>query len=332
MFMVKAFMSLKFHDGEEDKQKVNDITVALENAGIINYVMVRDCENYGKSPIPEGLNLMPDFAFPKMAESDMLIVEFTEKGVGLGMGAGFASALDKPIYVIAKTGSDISSTMKSVAREIIFYDKPEDLTPRFKEIAKNFHIPPIILASQSEYRKKMLKETLGAIPFSVIASHSEEISFDSDEFDAQLKGIALQKALTVLNLTRHRGKRIIIGCDQNIVFNNTLIGKPKNMTEAYELLCSMQGSNQIYSHVANVIIIADKDNIVKQTAKYDIARMSMDKISEDELISFLEKGTTLKCCGGFNISDAPFVHLKEGSMSTAMGMTTEFVKDFISKI
>lgn len=330
--MIKAFMSLKFHNGKADKEKIDDITVALQKAGIANYVMARDCEKYGESPIPEGLNLMPDFAFPKMAESDMLIVEFTEKGVGLGMGAGFASALDKPIYVIAKTGSDISSTMKSVAREIIFYDNPEDLTPKFKEISKNFHIPPIILASQSEYRKKMLKETLGAIPFSVIASHSEEISFDSDEFDAQLKGIALQKALTVLNLTRHRGKRIIIGCDQNIVFNNTLIGKPKNMTEAYELLCSMQGSNQIYSHVANVIILADKDNILKQTAKHDIARMSMDKISEDELISFLEKGTALKCCGGFNISDAPFVHLEEGSMSTAMGMTTEFVKDFISKI
>ncbi len=330
--MIKAFMSLKFHNGKADKEKIDDITVALQKAGIANYVMARDCEKYGESPIPEGLNLMPDFAFPKMAESDMLIVEFTEKGVGLGMGAGFASALDKPIYVIAKTGSDISSTMKSVAREIIFYDNPEDLTPKFKEISKNFHIPPIILASQSEYRKKMLKETLGAIPFSVIASHSEEISFDSDEFDAQLKGIALQKALTVLNLTRHRGKRIIIGCDQNIVFNNTLIGKPKNMTEAYELLCSMQGSNQIYSHVANVIILADKDNILKQTAKHDIARMSMDKISEDELISFLEKGTALKCCGGFNISDTPFVHLEEGSMSTAMGMTTEFVKDFISKI
>lgn len=330
--MIKAFMSLKFHSGDADKKKIDDITVALEKAGIKNYVMARDCEKYGESPIPEGLNLMPDFAFPKMAESDMLIVEFTEKGVGLGMGAGFASALDKPIYVIAKTGSDISSTMKSVAREIIFYDNIEDLTPRFKEISKNFQIPPIILASQSGYRKKMLKETLGAIPFSVIASHSEEISFDSDEFGAQLKGIALQKALTVLNLTRHRGKRIIIGCDQNIVFNNTLIGKPKNMTEAYELLCSMQGSNKIYSHVANVIILADKDTIIEQTAKYDIARMSMDKISEDELISFLKKGTTLKCCGGFNISDAPFVHLEEGSMSTAMGMTTEFVKDFISKI
>ncbi len=330
--MIKAFMSLKFHDGDADKKKIDDITVALNKAGIENYVMARDCEKYGEFPIPKGLNLMPDFAFPKMAESDILIVEFTEKGVGLGMGAGFAYALDKPIYVIAKTGSDISSTMQSVAREIIFYDKPEDLTPRFKEISKNFHIPPIILASQSEYRKKMLKETLGAIPFSVIASHSEEISDSSDKFETQLKGIALQKALTVLNLTRHRGKRIILGSDQNIVFNNTLIGKPKNMTEAYELLCSMQGSNQIYSHVANVIILADKDNILKQTAKYDIARMSMDKISEDELISFLEIGTTLKCCGGFNISDTPFVHLEEGPMSTAMGMTTEFVKDFISKI
>lgn len=330
--MIKAFMSLKFHDGDADKKKIDDITVALEKAGIENYVMARDCEKYGESPIPEGLNLMPDFAFPKMAESDMLIVEFTEKGVGLGMGAGFAYSKDIPIYVIAKTGSDISSTMQSVAREIIFYDTPEDLIPRFKEIVKNFHIPPIILASKSSYRKKMLKDTLGSIPFTVISSNADEISDPSASFEKQLNDIALQKANAVLDLTKYRGKRIIIAADQNIVFNNTLHGKPKSTKEAYELLSGMRGSEEIYSHVANVIYLADGNKILKQSVKYDIARMKMDKISEDELISFIEKGTSLNCCGGFNISDASFIHLEEGLMSTAIGMTTKFIKDFISEI
>ena len=37
------------------------------------------------------------------------------------------SVLGKPIYVIAKTNSDISTTMANIATEIIFYDEPEDL-------------------------------------------------------------------------------------------------------------------------------------------------------------------------------------------------------------
>ena len=41
-----------------------------------------------------------------------------------------------PIYIIAKTGSDISSTIGGLAKEIIFYDKPEDITEKFKEILK----------------------------------------------------------------------------------------------------------------------------------------------------------------------------------------------------
>lgn len=132
--MKKAFMSLKFHDGEEDKKKIDDLTNALLKAGIQNVVMARDVEKYGRAKLPEGAKLMPDYAFPAMKECDMLIVEFSEKGVGLGIGAGYAYAIGLPIYVIAKTGSDISLTMSNLARKVIFYDKPEDLTEEFKNI------------------------------------------------------------------------------------------------------------------------------------------------------------------------------------------------------
>ena len=135
--MKKAFMSLKFHDGEEDKKKIDDLTNALLLAGIENVVMARDVEKYGKAVLPEGTKLMPDYAFPTMKKCDMLIVEFSEKGVGLGIGAGYAYAIGLPIYVIAKTGSDISLTMKNLAKEIIFFDNINELTEKFKELIPN---------------------------------------------------------------------------------------------------------------------------------------------------------------------------------------------------
>ena len=132
--MKKAFMSLKFHDGEEDKKKIDDLTEALLNAGIQNVVMARDVEKYGEAVLPEGTKLMPDYAFPAMRECDMLILEFSEKRVGLVIGAGYAYAIGLPIYVIAKTGSDISLTMSNLAKEVIFYDSVDELTEKFRRI------------------------------------------------------------------------------------------------------------------------------------------------------------------------------------------------------
>lgn len=132
--MKRAFMSLKFHDGDEDKKKIEDLTQALQKAGIQNFVMARDVEKYGQAVLPEGAKLMPDYAFPEMRKCDMLIVEFSEKGVGLGIGAGYAYAIGLPIYVIAKTGSDISLTISSLATEVFFYDDPQELTEKFKMI------------------------------------------------------------------------------------------------------------------------------------------------------------------------------------------------------
>ncbi len=136
--MINAFMSLKFHDGEEDKQKIESLTKALKKAGIKNTVMARDVEKYGKASLPKGKKLMIDYAFPAMKNSDMIIIEFSEKGVGLGIGAGYCYANNVPIYVIAKTGSDISLTMQNLAKEVVFYNSYEDISSAFKRIAKEY--------------------------------------------------------------------------------------------------------------------------------------------------------------------------------------------------
>ncbi len=130
--MKKAFMALKFHDGAKDQQKVDELTKALKGAGIENFVAVRDVEKYGEVKLPPNSKLMIVYAFPAMRKSDMLIVEFSKKGVGLGIVAGYAYAIGLPIYVIAKTGSDISLTISNLATKVIFYDDPKRFKAEFE--------------------------------------------------------------------------------------------------------------------------------------------------------------------------------------------------------
>lgn len=320
---VWAFMSLKFHDGDEDKQKVEELTKALESAGIKNVVMARDVEKWGQAEIPFGKQLMPDFAFPAMEKCDIFICEFSEKGVGLGIGAAYNFAKNHPVYLIAKHGSDISTTMGNIAKEVIFYDKPEDIVEPFKRIVNQ--VPRVILASSSAIRKQQMIDA--EIPFEVAISDADETPSENKSFRSQLSEIAMRKAMAVLNSTANRGKRLIVAADQNIVFDGKMYGKPENIEEARELIKKMQGRDDIYAYTGNAVLIADGNEILESVNVTDIARMSMDEFSDEILEDYLKNHTPLKRCGGISITDAHFLHLKEGKYSTACGMTIEIAKE-----
>lgn len=238
---LHSFFALKFHDGDEDKAKVEAIERALNKAGVEITLMARDVEKWGEAYIPEGKTLMKDYAFPAMMQCDCNIIEFSEKGVGLGMNGGFCYAKGKPIYVIAKTSSDISTTMANVATKIIFYDKPEDLIEPFTRIVKSF--PRVILASKSAVRKQQLTDN--SIPFEVIVSNADETPDKSKSFKNQLAEISMRKARKVLEETKDRGLHLIIAADQNIVFDSSMYGKPKSRDEAYRLISSMRGTEEV---------------------------------------------------------------------------------------
>jgi 2'-deoxynucleoside 5'-phosphate N-hydrolase len=72
--------------------------------------------------------------FDLIRASDVLLLEFSQKGVGLGIEAGFAHAIGKRIVVIAKTGSEISNTLAGISSEILFYDSETDLERIAKEL------------------------------------------------------------------------------------------------------------------------------------------------------------------------------------------------------
>ncbi len=324
---LHSFFALKFHDGDEDREKVSAIEEALNKAGIEITLMARDVEKWGNAVIPEGKALMRDYAFPAMMQCDCNIIEFSEKGVGLGMNGGFCYAVGKPIYVIAKTNSDISTTMANIATEIIFYDKPEDLVEPFTRIVNNF--PRVILASKSAVRKQLLIDN--SIPFEIVVSNADETPDKSKSFKNQLAEISMRKAKTVLEMTKDRGLRLIVAADQNIVFNGIMYGKPKSIDEARKLLKQMRGSEEVYAYTGNAVLLAKNNEILQSINITDVARLGIDDISDEELEKYLEDGICLSYCGGIQISNS-FVRLKEGRLSTAQGMTLEYAKEMMSNL
>lgn len=128
---MKIYLAIKFHEDLSNKKLIEGISKSLEFMGYKVIVIARDYEKWGK--IKFSPKELMKLSFKIIEESDLLLVEFSEKGVGLGIEAGYAYAKDKPIIVIAKNGSEISETMRGVAKEVIFYEKTEEIGEKLKQ-------------------------------------------------------------------------------------------------------------------------------------------------------------------------------------------------------
>ncbi|HVN26393.1 MAG TPA: nucleoside 2-deoxyribosyltransferase [Candidatus Paceibacterota bacterium] len=122
---MKAYLAIKFYGDFGNRQLIEDISNALEKVGIDTVVMVRDVERWGEVKFTPRELMRKSFS--EIDASDLLIVECSEKGVGLGIEAGYAHAKNIPIFVIAKTGSEISETIEGIVKSVFFYDDPSEI-------------------------------------------------------------------------------------------------------------------------------------------------------------------------------------------------------------
>jgi nucleoside 2-deoxyribosyltransferase len=125
---MKAYLAVKFKQDGSNRELIEQLSNALGRAGISTSVFFRDYEKWGQVKFdPQELMRL---AHKATDECDVAIIEFSEKGVGLGIEAGYAFAKGKPVHVIARVGSEISDTLSGIASSITFYDSPESLDAR----------------------------------------------------------------------------------------------------------------------------------------------------------------------------------------------------------
>ena len=154
----------------------------------------------------------------------------------------------------------------------------------------------IILASNSPRRYEILKQRkydIKAVP----SNYEEKINglIFSDEL---IKNCAYQKALDVKN--RIGDKVLIISADTVVVNDGIILGKPKDKKEAFEMLASLSNKTHF---VATAICLM---YMGKDVTGIDKTFVTFRKISENDILNYIETKNPLDKAGSYGIQDENF--------------------------
>ena len=121
----RAYLGIKFHEDNRNKGQVESIRAALQDEGVQTVCIARDVEKWGEVSL-SSRELMR-ISFDEIDESDFVILEMSEKGVGLGIEAGYAVARNIPLIILIKHGLKLSNTMQGIATMVIPYSHPAEV-------------------------------------------------------------------------------------------------------------------------------------------------------------------------------------------------------------
>lgn len=130
---MRAYLAIKYHADQRNRSEIEAISRMLESVGIETVCAARDLEKWGEIQYAPEILMMKSFS--EIEVCDLMLVELSEKGVGIGIEAGYGHARKIPIITIAKTGRDISETLRGISSQVTTYDKVEDLKPFFTQLA-----------------------------------------------------------------------------------------------------------------------------------------------------------------------------------------------------
>lgn len=174
--------------------------------------------------------------------------------------------------------------------------------------------PPIILASQSPHRKKLLKQI--GLRFKTMTSHVQESSQTNKGCAYLVKRNALKKAEDVAGRLK---KGIVISADTVVcVQGRQMIGKPRNLKEAKRNLKKISRRPQwLYTGVA-IMDVEKKKTLVS----FEKTKIMMTPLTDQEIESYYKKTSPYDKAGGFDIEGrgALFIKRIEGCYYNVIGL------------
>ena len=171
----------------------------------------------------------------------------------------------------------------------------------------------IILASKSRARQKLLRR-LG-FKFKVVESRVKESHIAKGKISDLVIGNARRKAEDV---AARFDSGIVIAADTVVLAGKKIIGKPKNIKDAFNTLKLLSRKPQwVYTGLA----VIDIDNKKKFTA-YEKTRVYMRPLKDAEIMDYFKRVSPLDKAGGFDIQGRGkmFVDRIEGCFYNVVGL------------
>ena len=122
--MKKSYLAIKFHADHRNKDKIEQLSAIIEKCGYESICIARDIEKWGQKSFSPHELMATTCAI--IDSCDVVIIELSEKGVGLGIEAGYAFAKGIPVIAIAHK-SEISTTLIGISAQHYVYENESDL-------------------------------------------------------------------------------------------------------------------------------------------------------------------------------------------------------------
>jgi hypothetical protein len=129
-----VYLAIKFHADHRNRELVDRISAVSEKHGLTTVCVARDFEQWGQ--VTFDAHELMQRALGAIHLSAAVVVEFTEKGVGLGIEAGYAAALDIPVFVLLRPEAAVSTTLDGISTDVFRYTDDASLSGAVARIAE----------------------------------------------------------------------------------------------------------------------------------------------------------------------------------------------------
>ncbi len=133
----RVFISTKFKN-TENEEHLKTIETLVSELGFQVYTPVKELVDFGR----KDTHLLKDHQKfmavikKEIEDADFILIDWQEKGVGIGVEAGAGWMLGKPIVVIHPTNVEVSMTIEGVASQIVAYSDYDELRQKLSALLK----------------------------------------------------------------------------------------------------------------------------------------------------------------------------------------------------
>ncbi|MCB0350058.1 MAG: septum formation protein Maf [Bdellovibrionales bacterium] len=183
----------------------------------------------------------------------------------------------------------------------------------------------LVLVSESPRRRQILSEA--GFLFRVDTVKISEIIEENVNPEEGIKAIARAKVEAYVQTHNHLKYKdiLLVSADTMVVLQGRALGKPKNSTEAEQFLRSLSGKK--HSVITAVCIYCLKDS--QFILFSDKTEVEFRKLSESEIVRYVESGESLDKAGAYAIQGAggQLVSAVRGSIQNVIGFPIELFEE-----
>ena len=146
----------------------------------------------------------------------------------------------------------------------------------------------LILASKSPRRREILENT--KVRFSIKDSKIDEVIVENEPPTETVMRLAYEKAL---NVAIDNKDALVIGADTIVVINDTILGKPKDEAEAYNMIKLLSGKT--HNVITGFALINLSNN--KKVIDYELSTVTFKELSEQSIKDYIGTKESLDKAG-----------------------------------